>query len=395
MNKNPEISFILDELSKIPDSREKKKTWYPLYELLFIIICAVICGADSPGGVRRFAISKYDWLKKILLLRAGVASRDTFARTLSNLDPKALKGVLQKWLSSFEKILGKQVAIDGKTLRRSFDKATGAASIHLVNAWAVEAKLFLGQEKVDAKSNEITAIPKLLELLDLRGKVITLDSMGCQKSIAKHIISKKGDYIFALKGNHGNLHKDVKLIFDSPVEDIKITSSRTIEKAHGKVMERQYSVINDISWLSCKDDWQRISSLIRVTTKITERKKISTRNRYFISSLKLSAKKMGMLIRGHWGVENCLHWVLDMTFSEDHSRIRKNNASENLSMIKKLTINLIKIANNKRSRKISIRGCRECAGWNEKFLEEIIFGKKLPKTPLYIREIMAKSVRHA
>jgi len=395
MTKNLEINVILKELSEIPDTREKIKVKHPLFEVLFIIICAIICGADSPGGIRRFGISKYDWLKKILLLRSGIPSRDTFARILSSLDPKPLKVILQKWLVSFEERLGQQIAVDGKTVRHSFDKATGTKAIHLVNAWAVEAKLFLGQEKVDGKSNEITAIPKLLELLDLKGKLISIDAMGCQKAIAKQIISCKGDYLFALKGNQGELYKNVKLIFESPVDNIKITSSKTIEKSHGKIIERKYSVINNISWLDGKDDWEGLATIAVVNTKITHGENISINNRYFISSLKTNAKNIGKFIRGHWSVENSLHWVLDMTFSEDASRMRKDNSSENLSMIKKLTINLIKVANNKQEKKVSIKGCRECAGWNEKFLEEIIFGQKLPQTPLYIREMLGKSVHHA
>ena len=387
MTENPEIITMLKELSEIPDTREKAKVKHLLFEILFIIICAVICGADSPGGIRRFAISKYDWLKKVLLLNSGVPSRDTFARILSSLDPKPLKIFLQKWLLLFEEKLGKQIAIDGKTVRHSFDKASNSKAIHLVNAWAVEAKLFLGQEKVDDKSNEITAIPKLLELLDLKGKLVSFDAMGCQKIIGKQIVSGEGDYLFALKGNQGDLYENVKLIFESPVDDIKISSSKIIEKSHGKVIARKYSVINDISWLDGRDQWESLSSIAMAQTTITHRDKVSVNNRYFISSLKTNAKKLGEFIRGHWAVENCLHWVLDMTFSEDASRIRKDNSSENLSMIKKITINLIKIANNKRDKKISIKGCRECAGWNDKFLEEIIFGQKLPQTPLYIREM--------
>jgi len=386
---------MLKELSEIPDTREKAKVKHLLFEILFIIICAVICGADSPGGIRRFAISKYDWLKKVLLLSSGVPSRDTFSRILSSLDPKPLKIFLQKWLLLFEEKLGKQIAIDGKTVRHSFDKASNSKAIHLVNAWAVEAKLFLGQEKVDDKSNEITAIPKLLELLDLKGKLVSFDAMGCQKIIGKQIVSREGDYLFALKGNQGDLYENVKLIFESPVDDIKISSSKIIEKSHGKVIARKYSVINDISWLDGRDQWESLSSIAMVQTTITHRDKVSVNNRYFISSLKTNAKKLGEFIRGHWAVENCLHWVLDMTFSEDASRIRKDNSSENLSMIKKITINLIKIANNKRDKKISIKGCRECAGWNDKFLEEIIFGQKLPQTPLYIREMLDETVHHA
>jgi len=395
MTENPEIITMLKELSEIPDTREEAKVKHLLFEILFIIICAIICGADSPGGIRRFAISKYDWLKKVLLLNSGVPSRDTFARTLSSLDPKPLKTFLQKWLLLFEEKLGKQIAIDGKTVRHSFDKASNSKAIHLVNAWAVEAKLFLGQEKVDDKSNEITAIPKLLELLDLKGKLLSFDAMGCQKTIAKQIVSSEGDYLFALKGNQGELYQNVKLIFVSPVDDIKISSSKTIEKSHGKVIERNYSIINDISWLDGRDQWESLSSIAMVQTTITHRGKVSVNNRYFISSLKTNAKKLGEFIRGHWAVENCLHWVLDMTFSEDASRIRKDNSSENLSMIKKITINLIKIANNKRDKKISIKGCRECAGWNDKFLEEIVFGQKLPQTPLYIREMLGETVHHA
>jgi predicted transposase YbfD/YdcC len=395
MTENPEIITMLKELSEIPDTREKAKVKHLLFEILFIIICAVICGADSPGGIRRFAISKYDWLKKVLLLSSGVPSRDTFSRILSSLDPKPLKIFLQKWLLLFEEKLGKQIAIDGKTVRHSFDKASNSKAIHLVNAWAVEGKLFLGQEKVDDKSNEITAIPKLLELLDLKGKLVSFDAMGCQKIIGKQIVSREGDYLFALKGNQGDLYENVKLIFASPVDDIKISSSKIIEKSHGKVIARKYSVINDISWLDGRDQWESLSSIAMVQTTITHRDKVSVNNRYFISSLKTNAKKLGEFIRGHWAVENCLHWVLDMTFSEDASRIRKDNSSENLSMIKKITINLIKIANNKRDKKISIKGCRECAGWNDKFLEEIIFGQKLPQTPLYIREMLDETVHHA
>lgn len=395
MTEDPKINTMLKELSEIPDTREAIKVKHLLFEVLFIIICAIICGADSPGGIRRFAVSKYDWLKKVLLLNSGIPSRDTFARILSNLNPKPLKIFLQKWLLSFEESLGQQIAVDGKTVRHSFDKASGNKAIHLVNAWSVEAKLFLGQEKVDDKSNEITAIPKLLELLDLKGKLVSLDAMGCQKAFSEQIISCEGDYLFALKGNQGEMYKNVQLIFASPVDDIKITSSKIIEKSHGKLIERKYSVINNISWLDGREEWKGLSSIAVVKTTITHGGKISINNRYFISSLKTNAKTIGKFIRGHWSVENSLHWVLDMSFSEDASRMRKDNSPENLSMIKKITINLIKIANNKREKKISIKGCRECAGWNDKFLEEIIFGQKLPQTPLYIREMLDKPVHHA
>ena len=395
MCEHTEISSIINDLSKIPDTREAKKVWHLLYEILFIIICAVICGADSPGGVRRFAISKYDWLKRILSLNAGIPSRDTFGRVLANLDTEALKVVLRKWLLSFENILGQQIAIDGKAVRHSYDKAIGSKAIHLVNAFAVDAKLFLGHEKVADKSNEITAIPKLLEILDIKGKVVSLDAMGCQKTIAKQIIFQEGDYLFALKGNQGELYNDVKLIFNSPVDEIKVYKSKATEKTRGKVVIRECYVINDVSWLNCVGDWVGLSGIVKSTRTVMSEKKVTTSDRYFITSLKTTAKQIGKFIRGHWAVENSLHWVLDMSFSEDASRLRKDNSSENLSMIKKITMNLIKIANNKREKKTSIKGCRECAGWNERFLEEIIFGQKLPQTPLYIRGMLDKPVHHA
>ena len=354
--------------SKLPDPRSNKNQKHSFTDIVVLTVIAVICGAESWDDIELFGKSKQEFLSKILHLPNDIPSHDTINRVVSSIREDKFEEVFIEWTDSLrdDKIKNDVISIDGKTVRRSKDTYHNKKPAHIVNVWSNANQLVLGQLKVDEKSNEITAIPKLLEILDIEGSIITIDAMGTQKEIAKKIIKEKADYILALKGNHSLLEEEVKSIFK--VQEID-SSDEDFDKGHGRVEIRKCEVITDLEFLEGKEQWIAISSIIRITSTRIIRDKTSVENRLYISSLNSNAKDFNRYIRQHWGVENSLHYTLDVTFNEDQQRKRDKNAAQNFSIIQKVALNLLK---NEKSKKISLKAKRLKAAWDNDFLLKVL-----------------------
>jgi len=370
---------FLDYFVEIEDPRINRKKLYPLDEILFASLCGVICGAEGWNDLEMFCKSKIDFLRKYLPFKNGIPSDDTFARVFWLLNPKQFKECFIRWVSSLQEEIPELVALDGKELRRSFDKAKDKKALHMISAFATKSNIVLGQEKVDCKSNEITAIPKLLELLDLKGSLVTIDAMGCQKKIAKQIKDQDADYILALKGNQGNLHDEVKTFFTEEIknnfEDTKCDFYEDFDKAHGRIEIRKCWSTEDVNWITNLEKWEGLKSISMVeSTRIIDNKK-TTETRFYISSIPANAKKISWAIRSHWRIENSLHWILDVTFNEDNSRIRRKNAPENMAIIRHAALNVLRKFKETTEPKNSIKGLRKKAGWDNNTLGTLILQK--------------------
>jgi predicted transposase YbfD/YdcC len=363
---------FLDYFADLPDPRVERTKLHKLEDILVITICAVICGAEGWTEIELFGQSKEQWLKTFLELPNGIPSHDTFARVISSIKLEDFEQRFQKWIQALAQSTGQEViAIDGKTLRRSFDAANRKAAIHMVSAWACENKMVFGQIAIDEKSNEITALPKLLEMLVLDGSVVTIDAMGCQKKIAEKIIKDGGDYIFSLKGNHGTLHEEVQLFMDYAIADNgSYDYSSQTNGDHSRIETRKLLYCQDVQWMTDRKDWSGLSSLIAVESQRTLGGTTTVERRYFISSLSgRDAKSIGQMIRGHWGIENRLHWSLDVSFSEDNCRIRKDFGAENFSRLRRIALNLLKQEN---TLKRGIKAKQHKAGWDDQYLLKVL-----------------------
>lgn len=370
---NSKYCLFNEYFSKLSDPRQENKVLYPLDEILLITVCAVIGGADNWVEIEEFGEAKKDFFKQLVPLKNGIPSHDTFGDIFSVINPEKFRDCFVEWVKSIQTRIKDIVSIDGKCLRRSGKKGDTKSAIHIVSAWANKQRLVLGQEKVSEKSNEITAIPKLLELLDLTGSVVTIDAMGCQKEIAKKIVSKNADYVLALKGNQGEFHEDVKFFVDderkSAFTDVKFSFHETANKGHGRIETRRYGVTEDIAWLLERHNWSGLTSIGFVEARRKTGDKISVETRYYISSMKADAVQFAEAVRGHWGVENSLHWVMDVNFKDDLCRIRKENAPHNFAIIKHMANNLIrKEASTKKSMNVK----RRVAGWSNDYLMKVI-----------------------
>ncbi len=342
-----------------------------LYDILIISLCALISGADSWTQVAEYGRSKFDWFKEFLELPNDIPSHDTFGRLFAMLDPKDFQNFFSRWTQDIsESLTFKTVAIDGKTNRGSHDRGVGKSAIHMVSAWASEVGLVLGQLKTDEKSNEITAIPELIKTLALNGTIVTIDAMGCQKKIVHTIIEEKADYVIQVKDNQLNLHEDIALFFQSPTNE-NIDTFETIDGEHGRIETRQYFATNDIDWLQGKHLWAGLKTIIMVIRHREVEGKKSTEMSYFISSLENNASNIANAIRNHWGIENGLHWCLDIAFREDHSRVRKDHAPENFGILRHMAINLLK---QEKSFKGGIQTKRLKAAWDHNYLLKILAG---------------------
>ena len=360
---------IDDFFSDITEPRDSNKR-HKLIDIITIALCAVICGADTWEDIEEFGHTKREWFERFLELPHGIPAHDTFARVFASIDPMEFQHAFLGWVKAVQTVTKGIVAIDGKTLRRSRTKDT--SPLHVVSAWAYENRMVLGQVKTKEKSNEITAIPELLRVLALEGCIVTIDAMGCQKAMAEMIIEKKADYVLGLKGNQGTLHDDVKLYFeDSGFKDSTYDYHETIDGDHGRVETRRYFTTSDIDWLSDKGLWKNLSTIVMVQRERIADGKTSRETSYYITSLKSDAKRVAQAVRGHWGIENSLHWVLDIAFREDESRIRKDHAPANFAIIRHMALNLLR---HETSSKRSIKGKRLKAGWDTEYLARILRG---------------------
>jgi predicted transposase YbfD/YdcC len=359
------------------DPRLERTRYHELMDIVVIAICATICGAEGWVDIARYGVAKQDWLKTFLALPNGIPSHDTFRRVFCLLEPASFLRCWQHWIAALTVGLGlKQVAIDGKVARRSFDRASGKAALHLVSAWATEQHLVLGQVAVADKSNEITAIPKLLELLDISGAIVTIDAMGCQKEIAAKIRAGGGDYVLSVKENQPNLLEDIKESFTQGMETdfAGLNYSCHVEEYIGHGREEKICVQTILQPASIRDEelWKDLNAITMVFCERAEQgKETTTEFRYYIGSRSAVASSYAHYIRGHWGIENGLHWVLDVTFDEDRSRMRTDHSAENMGLLRRIAVSLLK----QHKKKGSVRGKRLQSGWDDHTLLEVLGAK--------------------
>jgi predicted transposase YbfD/YdcC len=338
-----------------------------LHEILLIALCTLLCGGEDCSDMALFGTAKEPFLRQFLRLRHGIPSHDTFSRVFRLLDPAAFEACFTRFMQRFAAGLEGVIAIDGKTLRRSFDRASGKSPLHLVHAWAVDQRLLLAQVAVDAKSNEITAVPKLLGLLCLRGCIVTADALNCQRGIAAAVVAQGGDYALALKGNQGTLHDDVVAFFKDPKRPATVTHT-TVDGDHGRIETRTSTVCQDIAWLQEDHDWPGLKAVGMILRTRETPNGITQEPAYYLLSTPLSAERLGQVGRGHWAVENSLHWVLDVTFNEDQARNRADHGPQNLATLRRLALNVAKLEGSKGS----MKGKLKRAGWDDAFLSRLL-----------------------
>lgn len=370
MEKRPRLNLITI-IREIEDPRMERTRLHKLEDILVIAICALLCGAESFEDMEIFGEAKEEWFGTFLELPNGIPSHDTFGRVFAAMDPEKFLEAFMRWTQSLREALsGEVVSIDGKALRRAIDK--GQSPKVIVSAWAAGNGLVLGQRKVEDKSNEITAVPELLRSLELAGCIVTLDAMGCQKQIAREIIDADADYVLALKGNQGTAHQEIRSFLEDAIarKDPSLAYWESVEKGHGRIETRRYWQSDRIAWFGDKAAWDSLRSVgvVEATREIDG--KISTERRYYLSSLTLDAQRFGHAIRSHWGVENQLHWVLDVVFNEDQSRARAKHAGENLATLRRWSLNLLKA--DKLLAKRSLKGRRKNAGWDNSYLLHLL-----------------------
>jgi predicted transposase YbfD/YdcC len=376
------ILTLSEHFASLEDPRVERTKLHALLSIVTIALCAVISGAESWDDIEEFGRAKAEWLKSFLDLPNGIPSHDTFNRVFQALDPKQFQACFLSWTRAVAGVLSGVIALDGKTLRGSHGQPNDKAakqSIHLVSAWAAQNRLVLAQVKVDEKSNEITAIPELLRALVLEGCIVTIDAMGTQREIAELIIERKGDYVLALKENQATLYREVVELFDhakaGTIEELVIEETRTIEKGHGRIDVRRYKVIPDLDVLEWLQEgaeghnWPGLKAIGMVEAERRIGETRTTETRYYLLSAPLSAKAFGEAVRSHWGIENSVHWVLDVDFHEDRSHIRAGHAAENFAVLRHLALNLLQQHPIKR---LSVKARRLKAAWNNDYLLRIL-----------------------
>ena len=366
----------------LPDPRVARTRDHELLTILLIAILAIICGANHCTEIALFGRSKRKWFEQWLPLPHGTPSHDTFSRVLARLDPDQFQERFLAWIAAVSDLTkGQVIAIDGKTLRHSYDTWSGKSAIQMVSAWATANHLVLGQVKVDDKSNEITAIPELLGLLDVAGCVVTIDAIGCQKNIAGAIIDHGAQYVLAVKRNQGTLYQELQDRFElaqtEQFRNVQHDICKTVDKGHGRIEIRQCCTISDPDYLlslTGSHDWPKLSAIVKVCHERRVGEQRSAQVRYYITSLPTQpnhAQRVLSAVRNHWQVENNLHWVLDVGFREDESRVRKDHAAENLAILRRIALNLLK---RDHTTKVGIHGKRLKAGWDEAYLLQLLFG---------------------
>lgn len=376
---------ILEHFATLPDPRREHGRLHELGEIVFMAICAVLCGADTWQEIADYAESKIDWLKTFLAVPEGVPSHDTFRRVFCLLDPMAFQACFFQWMTALMERHGltpialdppplRPIAIDGKAQRGSARRTVGRSPLHLVSAWSVANHLTLGQVATDVKSNEITAIPVLLKLLDLEGAVVTIDAMGCQKEIAAEIIAQKGEYLLAVKDNQPHLARDIEQTFDTVLEHgepgVDFTESQTVEAGHGRQETRTCCVITNPSGIRDAGLWAKLTAICMVISERVVNDVPSIEVRYYIGSIAATAEEYLQWVRGHWGIENSLHWVLDVCFREDDQRHWAGNSAQNLAWLRKLALCLLKAETTSKAQSINRR--RHLAGWKNDYLLKVL-----------------------
>ena len=364
---------ITHYFAKLKDPRRRHRRVHPLQNVIVIALCAVIAGAQDWQEIETFGKRRRDWLRRFLDLSQGVPSHDTYERVFNRIKPQAFQACFRAWVQAITAAIDiKHVAIDGKTLGGSGSAKLGP--LHLVSAWATAQHLSLGQVAVDAKSNEITAIPALLEMLDIAGALVTIDAMGCQKAIARQIVDQGGDYVLTVKGNQERLLEDIQRqlqhAFDTDFKNLQHDTYAKRDRGHGREEFRSYVVLYSTEGLRDAQEWANLSTIGMCYSERTVGGKTSTETRYFIASKKASAKCFGKALRNHWSIENRLHWQLDVTFDEDRNRVQRRNAAENLALLRRLTLSLLQA----HPEKLSIAKKRFAAALDCHFLEEILRG---------------------
>lgn len=376
MNKANAKSVVY-HFGSLADPRMDRTKRHLLIDILVISLCAVVCGAEDWVAIAEYGRAKQSWFARFLGLPNGIPSHDTFGRVFRRLDPDQFQQCFLNWVRALAPAMrDAHIAIDGKTLRRSWDRTGGKAAIHMVSAWATTRRLVLGQRKVDDKSNEITAIPELLQVLALAGCTVTIDAMGCQRAIAELIIQKKGDYVLALKGNQGTLLEDVQFYFEAArkiqFKGIAYDFYETVDGEHGRIETRRYYTVTALEGLRHREQWPGWNMIGMVESIREINGETSQETRYYIGSIGGPAERFGHAVRSHWGVENGLHWVLDIAFREDECRIRKGHGAQNFAVLRHMALNLLK---QEKAAKIGVKNKRLRAGWDEAYLCQVLFGE--------------------
>jgi predicted transposase YbfD/YdcC len=374
---DPVVTSIQHHFGGIKDPRIDRCKRHQLLDILVIAICAVICGADDWTEVQAFGEAKLVWFQTFLVLPHGIPSHDTFGRVFARLDPAQFEACFLRWIRALAELLPAEVvAVDGKKLRRSMDRGAGKEAICLVSAWASAQHLVLGQVTVDEKSNEITAIPELLDMLSLAGTVVTIDAAGCQTAVAQKVIDKGGDYVLALKDNQPNLAADVALLFQDVHQSragvSQTNQAQSVEKGHGRIETRTCTTITDptlLAPLRRSEEWAGLESLIEIRAQRQVGDETTMKVRYYLSSLDGDAAEALRVTRTHWSIENSMNWVLDVAFREDDSRVRIDHGPENLGILRRIALNLLK---QETTLKVGVKAKRKAAGWDEAYLRRVL-----------------------
>ena len=351
----------------LDDPRSGNAGLHDFHELLTIALCAVLCGGQGAVDMAVFARAKEPLLRGFLELKNGPPSHDTFSRLFRLLDPVQFGAAFQRFMAAFSETYQGVVAIDGKVVRRSFDRASGQSALHMVSAWGCEQRLVLAQIATDAKSNEITAVPKLLAMLSLKGTIVTTDALNCQRAIAQQIVDQGGDYALALKGNQGTLHDDVSRFLDDPASTL-VTTAPTVDADHGRIETRTATVSTDIDWLQQDHHWPGLAAIGKIVRTRETAAKTTTETAYYLLSTALSGERFNEVARSHWGVENRLHWRLDVVMNEDQHRNRLGNGPQNLAVLRHMALNVMQ----KDASKGSLRGKLKRAGWDDGYLRQLL-----------------------